>query len=215
VAPPRPFADRVRDTFVAPRRLCAGLRDDPRGVDALLLATAVAAIAWALQPAEVFLEQMRNPVTRMGEPVTVTSSPAEIVHYGRLNAMLNALVGQPTLAFMLAGLLTLVFSVLGGGSATFRQYLAVVAHALLIPAAGMLVLLALRALGASAALPSLAGAGALAARSLAWLDPFIVWMLLVVAVGVEQLDARRSWGTAAVLLLVLYVASAVALAATI
>jgi hypothetical protein len=221
VTPPRPFLDRVRDTFVAPRRLCAGLRDDPRWADALLLATAVAVIAWALQPAEVFLEQMRNPVSRMGEPVTVTSSPAEIVRYGRYMAMLSSAVGHPIVAFALAGVLTLAFSILGGGAATFRQYLAVVSHALLIPAAGTLVVLAVAALGGGPPMPlsSLLGAsvasGSLALRSLAWLDPFVLWMVLVLAVGAEQLDGRRSWGSAAAVLVGLYLVSVVARAATI
>jgi hypothetical protein len=220
VSPAPSLARRVRDTFVAPRRLCSALRDDPRWVDVLLLATAAAALAWALQPADVFLEQMRHPVSRMGEPVEVTSAPAAIVRYGRYMAVLSAVVGHPMVAFALAGVLTLVFSVLGRGGASFRQYLAVVAHGLLIPAAGTLVVLGAAALaGRTAPFASALGfttdAGSMAVRSLAWLDPFVLWMLLVLAVGVEQLDGRRSWGSAAAVLLVLYLASAVARAATI
>jgi hypothetical protein len=218
---PPSFARRVRDTFVAPRRLCASLREEPVWVDVLLVATALAALAWVLQPSEIFLEQMRHPVSRLGEPVTLTSSPAEIVRYGRLNAALSALVGEPVVAFALAGALTLVFTILARGSATFRQYLAVVSHALLIPAAGALVLTIAAALAgaSSVTIASALGlspvSGSLALRSLAWLDPFVLWMLLVLAVGVEQLDARRSWGSAAAVLVMLYLVSAVARAAVI
>lgn len=201
---------RIADTFVAPRRLFAGFRQEAPWFDVLLLSTAAAVAAASLLPDEFFLAQVENPVDRLGRPVVVTSSPAEIAHYGRYMAMISALVGHPILAFCLAGVLSLVFTVLGGGRASYRQYLAVVSHALLIPALGTLLLLGARALGHTydsfnlALLAPGLERGSLALRLLAGIDPFVVWMLLVAAVGVAELDGRRRWGSAAAILVLFY-----------
>jgi hypothetical protein len=189
---------RIADTFVAPRRLFAGFRQEAPWFDVLLLSTAAAVAAASLLPDEFFLAQVETPVDRLGRPVVVTSSPAEIAHYGRYMAMISALVGHPILAFCLAGVLSLVFTVLGGGRASYRQYLAVVSHALLIPALGTLLLLGARALGHTY------DSFNLALRLLAGIDPFVVWMLLVAAVGVAELDGRRRWGSAAAILVLFY-----------
>ena len=172
--------------------------------------TGAAVAAATLIPDEFFLAQVQNPVDRLGRPVVVTSSPSAVTHYGRLLAMMSAFVGHPILAFCLAGVLSLVFTILGGGAASFRQYLAVASHAMLIPALGTIILLAANALGhgpVSFDLAILAPGptrGGLALRVLAGIDPFMIWMLLVTAVGVAQLDGRRRWGSAAGTLLLLY-----------
>lgn len=205
-----PLHRRILDTFVAPRRLFAGFDQDTPWFDVLLIATGAAVAAATLIPDEFFLAQVQNPVDRLGRPVVVTSSPSAVTHYGRLLAMMSAFVGHPILAFCLAGVLSLVFTILGGGAASFRQYLAVASHAMLIPALGTIILLAANALGhgpVSFDLAILAPGltrGGLALRVLAGIDPFMIWMLLVTAVGVAQLDGRRRWGSAAGTLLLLY-----------
>jgi hypothetical protein len=86
----------------------------------------------------------------------------------------------------------------------------VVSHALLIPALGTLLLLGTRALGHAydsfnlALLAPGLERGSLALRLLAGIDPFVIWMLLVAAVGVAELDGRRRWGGAAGILVLLY-----------
>jgi hypothetical protein len=212
-APPAPpLHRRILDTFVAPRRLFAALDRDAPWFDVLLITTLAAVAAATLLPDELFLAQVENPVDRLGRPVVVTSSPETVVHYGRYLAMLSALGGHPVLAFALAGVLSLCFSVLGGGAATYRQYLAVVSHALLVPALGTLILLGASAVASAPVSFNLAllapglEPGGLALRLLAGIDPFTVWMLLVCAAGVATLDRRRSWVSASALLLLLYFA---------
>jgi hypothetical protein len=201
---------RILDTFIAPRRLFAGFRQEAPWFDVLLISTAAAVAAATLLPDDFFLAQVEHPVDRLGRPVVVTSSPAEIARYGRYMAMLSAVGGHPILAFSLAGILSLVFTVLGGGRASYRQYLAVVSHALLIPALGTVLLLVARALGYATASFNLAllapglERGGLALRLLAGIDPFTIWMLLVAAAGVAELDGRRSWRSAAAVLVLLY-----------
>jgi hypothetical protein len=207
-----PLHRRILQTFVAPRRLFADFHQDTPWFDVLLISTVAAIAAATLLPDDLFLAQVENPVDRLGRPVVVTSSPETVVHYGRYMAMMSAIAGHPILAFALAGLITLAFTVLGGGAGSYRQYLAVVSHALLIPALGTVLLIAANAVVSAPVSFNLAllapglSHGGLALRLLAGIDPFTVWMLVVCAAGVAALDRRRSWAGASALLLLLYVA---------
>ena len=206
----RTLSHRIADTFAAPRRLFARFGEETPWFDVLAISTLAAVAAATLLPDEVFLAQVENPTDRLGRPVVVTSSPATIAHFGRYMAMLSALAGHPILAFGLAGVLVLVFTILGGGNASYRTYLAVVSHSLLIPALGTLLVIGATALlqaPLSASLAMLAPGlpeGSLVQRLLAGINPFIVWMLLVIGVGVSEVDGRRRWIGASAILLLLY-----------
>lgn len=195
-APQRPLLPRVRDTFFAPARLFASFGDRPAWIGVLALATAIAAVAVAAEPAEFYLSQMEDPVNRRGAPVEITSPPEQIVLWGRLMAIFSAAVGHPLLAFAGAGLLALGFRVIGRGQGAFAQYLAVASHGLLIVSVGMIVTVVLRAAtGDSDMLPTV---GALTAQPEAgWLggvlhglNLFTLWMLAVIAIGVATLERR-------------------------
>jgi hypothetical protein len=198
---------RVRDTFVAPARLAARLRKDAPWLDVLLISTAVAMIGVLGMPDEIFTESMRDAVSRRGEPVEITSPPEDIARWGRAIAMLATLATHPVTAFVLAGMLTLAFAILGGGRGTYREYLSLSAHALLIPALGSLVTLIIRL-----ALPGAMPGGiadtllrpdeteSLLVATAATLDPFLLWMMVVLGVGVHVLDRRFTrFGAAAIL----------------
>ena len=206
----RTLSHRIADTFAAPRRLFGRFDEDTPWFDVLAISTLAAVAAATLLPDEVFLAQVENPTDRLGRPVEVTSSPATVVHYGRYMAMLSAVAGHPILAFGLAGVLVLIFTVLGGGGASYRVYLSVASHSLLIPALGTLIIIGATALmktPLSADLAMLAPGlpdGHLAHRLLAGINPFIVWMLLVLGIGVSKVDGRRSWIGASAVLLLLY-----------
>lgn len=198
---------RARDTFIAPARLFSSLGEQAPWVGVLALATVMAASAIAAEPAEFFLRQMEDPVNRRGAPVEITSPPAEIVLWGRVMAIFGASVGHPMLAFGLAGLLALIFRVIGRGEAPFRRYLAVASHGLLIVSAGMLVAVLLRAVtGNAAALPTVGGllpglqpSGWLRGV-LDGLNLFTLWMLAVLAVGVATMEHRVTAARATALL---------------
>lgn len=211
--PVRPFGRRVLDTFVAPRPLFASFAHASPWLGVLLLSTAVAVIAASTLPADFFLQQMQHPVSRMGEPVQITSSPAEIVRWGRYMAMLSAIIGHPIIVFATAGVLSLLFTVLGGGGVPFRSYLALTAHAFLVTALGaLLAVLAGLALGhrvtwsLAALVPDAEG---VFSAVLAALDPFRLWMIGLLALGVATLGHRRSTAAAASVLVAAYLVSAV------
>lgn len=204
---------RIALTFVDPRRLFAGFDERAPWIGVLVLSTLVAMLAAATQPAEFFLAQMENPADRLGRAVEVTSGPEEIVRWGRYLAVFSAIAGHPLVLLGVAGVLTVAFTLVGGGRGTFRAYLAVAAHALLVAALGTLLAVALRAATGDAALePTLgrlvaplsprAGAGGF----LAGVNLFTLWTLGVLGAGVAALDGRRSWGAAAAILVGGYLA---------
>jgi hypothetical protein len=202
---------RVVRTFTSPARLFAEFHDGSPWLGVLAISTLVAMVAAATLPADYFLREMVDPVTRLGKPVQITSSPAEIVRWGRYRQVLSALAMHPLIPFALAGLLSLVFTVLGRGRATFRQYLAVSAHALLIPALGTVIAIAMRLMSSDpSAEPTVAKllwfAGPAVARNafLASLNVFSLWMLIVLGVAVAVLDGRPSWIRPATALLGIY-----------
>jgi hypothetical protein len=195
-----PLATRVGQTFAAPSRLFAGFHDGSPWLGVLAISTLVAMVAAATLPAEYFLAEMVDPVTRLGKPVEITSSPADIVRWGRYRQVLSALAMHPLVAFGMAGLLTLVFTAIGRGRATFRQYLAVSSHALLITALGAVVGIAMRIVTADpdaaptvGRLLSLVAPAAARNAFLSSLNVFSLWMLLVLGVAVAVLEGRPSW----------------------
>lgn len=213
-----PLPQRVLHTFVAPRRLFRELRKHPAWLGPLLIVVAVALLVAALTPASVLLERMRDPVDRLGRPVTVTSPAAEVVRWGRVLQVFSALVMEPLVILLLAGTLAVIFSGLLRGEARFPHYLAVTCHALLIPTAGSLLVLVL------AGITGTAGAGITLARVLplappgpVWnfldaVNPFTLWGLVVAALGVSVINRNVSRARAAGLLVGGYLGLALALA---
>lgn len=217
-----PLSQRIFDTFAAPRRLAARLREDPHWQGPLLISTVAAVVAAAALPDEFFLDRTEDPVNRLGRPVTVTSSAEEIVRWGRYLQMFSAAVEHPMVVLLFAGLITLIFRVAGRGQVTMGLYFALTAHAFLISSLGVLLTAGWHVLtGDVEAQPSLAlmlggsdgATGSPAIRLLSLLNPFTLWMLLVLALGVDHLEPRWSFSTAAGVLVGLYLAFAVTLAA--
>jgi hypothetical protein len=214
-----PLGARITATFASPRKLIELIRDRPVWVDVLIVSTGVAIMGAAMLPPETFLDASREAVSRRGTPVDITSPPEEIVRWGRYLAMLSAVVGHPLIAFALAGLLTLTFSLVPGGRNTFVEHLSLSSHALLIPALGTVVGFALGYLaGPEHMHPSLAllvpflPTGTPVLEYLALISPFTLWMLVVVAIGVGRLDPRRSSASSTAILVGAYLVLALVLA---
>jgi hypothetical protein len=207
---PSSLGARVRDTFLAPARLARLIAGSAPWLDVLLLSTAVAVISVLGMPDDVFLEPMREAVTRRGQPVEITSAPEDIARWGRALAMLGTLATHPILIFTLAGLLTLVFTVLGQGRAGFREYLSLAAHAMLIPASGSALVFVIRFLAGTLDAEILAtvqgpdSEADLVSASLRAVDPFTIWMMAVLGVGTHELDDRHSAGQASLVLILGY-----------
>jgi hypothetical protein len=216
---PAPLPRRVLQTFVAPRELFQGFREDAPWLGPLLISAVVGMLVFLATPREVFVEMMEGATTRRGKPVTITSDPETIAHYGRLLGMFSTLVMEPIMSFVVAGALALLFSVLLRGEGTYRQYLAVTTHASLVTSLGALAAIALATLRGGTLesvtpallLPSALREG-VAYRILSALDLFTLWALVVAGLGVSMVNRRRSWASAAGILVGIYLMLALTVA---
>jgi hypothetical protein len=218
---PLPLGRRVIATFLGPRVLFEQIRNGHTPwLGPLLISTAVALILVFGIPEAEFVSQMEGAVDRRGRPVEVSSAPADIVRYGRFLLMMSALVFQPIAAFVMAGALAMTFSRILGGQATYRQYLSITTHALLITALGKLLAFPLIlwrddpearfSLGLLAPIPTLPGAVATALHAV---DVFTLWALIVAALGISIVNPGRSWASTGALLVGSYLALVVVVAA--
>lgn len=199
-----PLLERIKATFLNPGSLPALVRPGLPWLDVLLISTVVAVLSVAAVPDEFFTEPMEAPVSRRGEPVEVVSSPEVIANWGRALGMLATLGTHPVVAAVIAGAVTLLFVTFFRAPATFRDYLSLTAHVLLIPALGTILSIAARWIFGRPLLPgftTISGEprGALEAGLLA-IDPFVIWMMIALAFAAHTLDPRRSRLQAALLL---------------
>jgi hypothetical protein len=117
-----------------------------------------------------------------------------------------------------AGLVTLFFAILLGHDGTYRQYLAVVAHAQLIVATAAILLAPLRIAAEDAQL--LLSVGTFATflepgyllRFLSALNLFGLWAWVLVALGAARIGRKRSWVGGLIFVLMIPVTTAAVVA---
>lgn len=208
-AAPAPLGRRVLETFLSPADLFRRSGGYSPWMGPLLLSTLVAVVAVLAIPDQAY-EMTEPAVNRRGRPVEITSDLATIARYGRMLGMIAALAMHPLVVLAAAGVLALLFSVVLRGEGRFLQYLSIAAHASLVAALGTLVAAVVALLagaeprGITPALLPLAAPGSLPYRLLEGLDLFTIWALLVAALGVSLVNRRRSFASAAAVLLGVY-----------
>jgi hypothetical protein len=224
-APPAPqdpdagsLPRRVVDTFFSPIALFSRFGTRPPWVDVTIVSVVLGAIAFALIPQEVLLSTMEEGMRQRGQEMPAGMDPARMAGMQRMFGMAAVVIAPWILLAVFAGLMVLIFSVILGGTATFRQYVGVAAHASLVSAVGSL-----------AALPIILQKGVAAGITLAPLavgmDPesfvyqflnawnvFLVWQFVLLALGASALNRRIGAGTAVGVVLGLYAVAAVVIA---
>lgn len=166
------------------------------------------------------VDQQVSTLEGFGMPVTdeeyqQLQNRAAILPY---TAAASVVVGGLVMALLMGGMLFAVFNAALGGGATYKQILSVVVHASVINAAGQLFTGPINyfrgavgsATSLSALLPMLddqSFAGKLAGT----IDVFIIWWLVVLAIGLGVLY-RRKTQPIAVTLFVIYGAIAITIA---
>ncbi len=214
-AAPPPLARRAVDVFLSPVRLTQELAERPVWVGALLLGAALVVLQIGLIPAEVWDAVFRRLLLDRGQAPPDGGFGGGIM---RVWSVVGGSVAWVLMAFFLAGLVTLLFAFVLGDEGRYRQYLAVLTHAWLIPAAVGLTLVPLRislqdpqlVLSVGTFFPFLGGG--YVADVLGFLDLAQIWGLLVLAQGAHAIEPRRSFGSAAALLLTVNVLVAMVLA---
>jgi hypothetical protein len=200
---------RLLAVFLSPGDLFERLSRDPAWVGALVLGAVLGAGAAILVPPELYEAGMREQLVRAGRPVPDDLSAA--ANIARIFGSLAALVIGPILTAAMAGVVAFIFTFVFGDQGTYRQHLAVVAHAFLVPAVSALALVPLKVQAADLRLRLSVGTflpfleeGWLSS-ALGWLDLFGIWGWVLVALGVSKIDPKRSWGSAASVILALVV----------
>lgn len=206
---------RVMNVFVAPGELMAGLKDRPAWIGALALGAGLTVLSALLLPAEVFEATMRAAMLESGGDVPEgIENAANLFRYGGAAA---GFVFWWVISAAMAGLITLIFRFILGDQGTYRQYLAVLAHAFLIAAVGTLVVIPLRISAQDAQLMLSVGTllpfleDGYLARAFGFLDLFGLWAWVVVGIGVAALEPKRNLVGAIAIVMVIPVAVAMIL----
>jgi hypothetical protein len=211
-----PLPLRAIQVFYAPGELFARLSERPAWIGALLLGGILVALSFLMIPAEVWQQTIREQMMSSGRPMP---EGFDMGGAARWFGLAGGVLFWFVLAFFVAGVITVVFHFLLGDEGRFKQYLAVVSHALIIAAVGGLVVLPLRLaqedpqLTLNLALFVPGDADSYPLRVLRMVDLFMIWSYLAMAVGMTKVDRRRSWGSAAAFLIVFAIGVAMIFAA--
>jgi hypothetical protein len=189
--------------------------DRPRWMAVVVLAFLVAAgcgiaLAQTTVGRQALVDQWEGTALAFGQEVDDERYAAMVAlsENASLYAAISAFARGPLLTFALAGLIYAVFGRLRVGGAEpvrYTQVLAVVAHAGVIIALQQLVATPLNYARETMASPTTLGhlfpmfdEASLPARFLGALDLFVVWWLIVVAIGVALLYRRSAPSTATI-----------------
>lgn len=194
---PQPSALPVRvfKVFFAPGDLFESLREKPLWGGTLFLCGVLVALSVALIPSEIWIEMLRENAANQGTELLPFLESAGAMF--TLFSVLGALVFFCLMAFVMAGIVTLIFGFLLGDEGKFVQYLSVVSHGLLISAVGGLILLPLRILQRDPEITLNLGtflffiSEGYLFRVLKLMELFGLWGYLVMAIGVATIDPKR------------------------
>lgn len=214
------FPRRVVDTFFSPVALFGRFGARPPWVDVMVLSVAIGLLMLALIPSEVLANTAEEAMRASGQQPPAGVDPEAMARIQRISMMVAGVVLPWIFLAFQAGLMVLIFSVVLGGHATFRQYVGVVAHAGLVTALGALVSLPLMlhrgVMDRGITLGALAGGmepDSFVYQFLNAFDVFMVWQVVLLALGAAALNRRLGAGTAVAVLLGLYACIAAAGAA--
>lgn len=211
-----PLPRRLLDVFFSPSKLGRELARDPRWIGALLVMLGLIALSSALLPAEMFAEVQRRAALQRG--VTPPPMSDQTLRMIRIFAVAGAPLAVGIVSFIFAGLYTFLFAFVLGDQGRFRQYLAVTAHAGMIPALFAVALVPLRIRTGD---PQF---GLNLASFLVFLEPGYLlnvfrmmdltqlWASAVTAWGVHEIDRKRSFTSAFAILVAFVLAVALVFA---
>ena len=207
---------RLVAVFFSPGRLMDELVLDPRWIGALLAGAALVGLSVALIPVDVFMEMNRQAALERGaEFPEMTDRALEMM---RVVIPLGSVVSTLAFTAVFTGVYTIIFAFVLGDEGRFRQYLAVVSHAYFIPLLFGLLVTPLRiSTGDPQFTLNLASffvflPDGYVLNVLRVFDLTQIWSTLVIAQGVHAIDRRRSFSSAATILLVLFCGTALIIA---
>jgi hypothetical protein len=195
---------RISGVLRSPRATCETLAAKPRWADVLVVTFLVAAgISAVLLETQVgrlaLLDQWERTAVAFGQPVDDRQYAAmeRASEGGAVYAVLSTFVSGPVLVFGVSAVLFLVFRTTTGASVSYRQILSVAAHAGVILMLRQVVAAPVVYARESLASPLTLGLfisnldeASPLARFLATVDLFVVWWMIVLAIGMSVLYRR-------------------------
>lgn len=200
-----PFHRRLMDVFFNPGRLAQALKEHPAWGLAMVVGTLLVALQLGLIPADVWSEVQRQAILRSGREMPEV--PAAMQTFMRWSTPVFGTIAVPIMEFVLAGFVTLVFAFVMGDDGRYRQYLAILAHAWIVPGVVELVVLPLKIAQKNPQLTVSLGSfffflpEGYFLRVLNMMALSQIWAWLIVAAGVHAIDPKRKYATAATVLI--------------
>jgi len=205
-AAPLSLLARFIGIITAPKETFQSVAAHPRWFGMLLICTVLIAVCAALPMTtdagkEATLRQQVEGMESFG--MTVSDQQYEGMRRGMAFAPYTTagavLVFTPIMTLAFAGIMYLVFNVMMGGDATFKQMFAVFAHATVISTLAQLFTGPLNyfrgavtsAINLAVLLPMI-DPKSFAGRVLGMTDLFMIWYILVLAIGLAVLYRRRT-----------------------
>lgn len=200
---------RVAQVFFSPGALFESLRANPVWLGALITLAAISLAANILVPEELIRQLVMEQLPDDPDPAQIDTAMrmAGIFRY------VGPVVFTPVAAIVLAALALLIWNLILGGDASFKQSMSVTSHVLFIPTLGGLLTIPLMmaandatvALGLHLLLPGMDEESYLYGL-FKGLNLFSLWAAFVLGIAMSRLYPKVSVGSAAGVWLVLYVA---------
>jgi hypothetical protein len=204
--PPLSLPARFLGIITSPKETFASVVAHPRWLGVLVLTTAIVALGTTLPMMteagkEATLRASVDQMESLG--ITVSNQMYEQMR-GRMwfapyQAAASIVIFSPVMAAAISGVLFLVFNVVMGGNATFKQLFAVFVHAGVISSLQQLFTGPLNYFRQSvtsatnlAVLLPMVDPKSFVGRVLSMTDLFLIWYLLVLAIGLAVLYRRRT-----------------------
>ena len=209
VAEPRLDAlpTRLVNVLFSPGKLVAQLAEHPKWFGPMVVLAFVSGLTMALIPVDLFLETQRMAALERG--VELPEMGERAIQAMRIVILAATVLSTVVFSFGFAGFYALIFSFILGDEGRYTQYLALVTHAWFIPVLFGLLVTPLRistgdpqfTLNFASFLFFLPDSYFLNVFRV--MDLTQIWSTLVIAQGVHAIDGRRSFTSAATILMVI------------
>jgi hypothetical protein len=196
---------RLFNVFLSPGKVMEAIAQKPAWAGALLVGAFLVALQTALIPwdlmREMMIEAQRQAALEAGREVP--EMPEAFMNIMRYVTPVFGVIGITLFTFFFAGIYWLIFSFVLGDEGRYRQYLAVGAHALFVPAVIGLALVPVKIMMEDVAMTLNLGnflfflpEGYLSNVFRA-MDLTGMWSALIIAQGAHSIDPKRGFGSAA------------------
>jgi len=210
---------RAIGILTSPRKTYEAVVQHPRPVGILFLCVVVIALATGLPQ---FTERGRQAVLDMqvqqiekftGQPVTdeVYAQMQTRSKYSAYFTIVGVFIGTPIFVLIIGAIYWFIFNVVMGGTAMFKQVLAVVTHSMVVGTVGAVLGAPIQYLKGTmssqgpftlAALVPMLDEKSFLVNFLGFINPFTVWGIIVTAIGLGVLYKRKTTPIATTVLII-------------